>query len=329
MNVLVTGAAGFIGSNLVDALLRRGDEVVGLDNFDPHYDPARKRRNLTAAMADPRFKLIEADILDASCLRAVTHRWRFHGIVHLAARVSNRHSLVAADADGYDAVNAGGTAILLAACAGVPPRSFVFVSTGNVYDCTAPAPFREGVTPDRPRTPYSRSKKTAECLVLEAASSNGLQATVLRLFTVYGPRQRPDMVHYRFASALLEGKPLTLIGAGADRRDYIHVSDACAAILACLDRPAAAEIINIGSGCGTTLDNLLALLARCTSTRPLIHRQEAPCGDTHLMLADVAKAEQRLGWRPTTKLEKGLEDFIAWFQSPENSPAIGGAPNES
>ena len=329
MNVLVTGAAGFIGSNLVDALLRRGDEVVGLDNFDPHYDPARKRRNLTAAMADPRFKLIEADILDASCLRAVTHRWRFHGIVHLAARVSNRRSLGAADRAGYDTVNAGGTATRLAACAAAPPRSFVFVSTGNVYDCTAPAPFREGVTPDRPRTPYSRSKKAAECLVLDAAAGNGLPATVLRLFTVYGPRQRPDMVHYRFASALLAGKPMNFIGAGSDLRDYIHVNDTCAAIVACLDHPATGEIINIGSGLGTTLDSLLALLIRFTGGKPLIRRQGAPSGDTSLMLADIAKAEQRLGWRPTTQLEKGLEELITWLQSPENSFAVRGSPHEN
>ena len=329
MTVLVTGAAGFIGSNLVDALLRRGDEVVGLDNFDSYYEPARKRRNLASAMADPRFELVEGDVLDRARLRAVIERRRPEGIVHLAARVSNRGSLAAADAGGYSEVNAGGTAALLAAGAGIQPRSFVFVSTGNVYDCEAPAPFREGVTADLPRTPYSRSKKEAESLVLDAAAKDGLPATVLRLFTVYGRRQRPDMVHYRFTSALLTDEPLTLIGAGSDLRDYIDVRDACAAVMACLDRPASGEIVNIGSGHGMTLDAMLALLSRLCGRAPRIRRREAPAGDTRLLLADIAKAERLLGWRPLTGMEAGLRDFVAWFRSPENSFLTKGTANEN
>lgn len=327
--MLVTGAAGFIGSNLVDTLLRRGDEVIGLDNFDPYYPPARKWRNLAVAMADPRFELVDADVRDASRLRAVIERRRPTGIVHLAARVSNRRSLAAADAAGYSTVNAGGTAALIAASTGIQPHSFVYVSTGNVYDCEASAPFREGVTPDLPRTPYSRSKKEAEALVLGAAKGDGLPATVLRLFTVYGRRQRPDMVHYRFTSSLLGGEPLTLIGAGSDLRDYIHVRDACAAIVACLDRPATGEIVNIGSGLGMPLATLLAFLSRLSGKTALIRRREAPAGDTPLLLADIAKAERLLGWRPLIGMEEGLSDFIAWFQSPENQFTTEGAPNES
>lgn len=328
MKFLVTGAAGFIGSNLVHALLRRGNEVLGLDNFDPYYAPESKHRNLAAVMADPRFELIEADILDASRLRALIKRRRPAAIVHLAARVGNRRSLAALDARDYFPVNAGGTATLLAACAAAPPGSFVFVSTGNVYDHTAPVPFSEGITPELPRTPYSQSKKEAETLVLAATAASGLPATVLRLFTVYGPRQRPDMVHYRFTSALLGGKPLTLIGADSDIRDYIHVSDACAAIMACLDRPGSGEIVNAGSGCGTSLDALLALLSRFCARKPLIHRREAPAGDTSRLLADIAKAKRLLDWQPLTGLEKGLADFVTWFQSPENPIPYAGAPNE-
>jgi len=316
--VLVTGAAGFIGSNLVDALLQRGDQVIGLDNFDPYYDPRRKRHNLAAALADPRFELIEADILDEHRLRSVMKSRKPEGVVHLAAQVGNRRSLEAATGERYDRVNAGGTATLLAACDAAPPRAFVFISTANVYDSAAPAPFREGSTPDRPRTPYSKSKKEAETMVLEAAARIGLQATVLRLFTTYGPRQRPDMVHSRFASSLLRDQPLPLIGSGSDLRDYIHVADACAAITACLGTSPAGEIINIGSGRATTLDQLVAHLARITGRKPLLQRRAAAANDTSRLLADIGKAERLLGWKPGIDLEAGLGSFVSWFLSAKN-----------
>jgi len=318
VKVLVTGAAGFIGSTLVDALLRRGDRVIGLDNFDPYYDPGRKRRNLAAACDDPRFAMVEADILDGPRLRALMESQQPEGVVHLAARVSNRGSLATGVDERYALVNAGGTATLLAACDSAPPRSFVFVSTANVYDSSAPAPFREGVTPERPRTPYSKSKKEAEILVLEAAARRGLPVTVVRLFTTYGQRQRPDMVHYRFTTSLLRDRPLTLIGDGSDLRDYIHVDDACAAITACLDAIPAGEIINIGSGKATTLDFLLALLARLTGKEPRVRRCGAPAGDTRQLLADIGKAERLLGWRPGIGLEAGLKKFILWLMTAEN-----------
>lgn len=329
MIVLVTGAAGFIGSNLVDALLARGDEVIGLDNFDPYYDPAIKHANMAKALENPRFELVEADILDLSRLRAVMDSRRPEGVVHLAARVSNRGSLYAADSERYSFVNAGGTGVLLAACSAAPVRFFVFISTGNIYDSSTPAPFREGVTPDLPRSPYARSKKEAETLVLDAAAQERLPAAVLRFFTVFGPRQRPDMVHYRFAAALLRGEPLTFIGSGSDLRDYLHVSDGCAAIMACLDRAPAGEIINIGSGKGTTLDSLLALLARITGKIPLICQQTAAAGDTRLLLAAIAKAGQRLDWSPVTDLETGLRDFVAWLVTSEKQIKTNGSRHET
>ena len=311
MRVLVTGAAGFIGSNLVDALLKRGDQVIGLDNFDPYYDPRRKRRNLAAALARPGFELVEADVTDEPRLRDLLAGERPDGVVHLAARVSNRNSL-AAGTDGYSAVNAGGTSALLAACRLAPVRSFVMVSTANVYDSTAPAPFREGITPERPRTPYSRSKQEAEALAL-AAAAQGLAATVLRLFTTYGPRQRPDMVHHRFVAGLLRGEPLSIIGAGSDLRDYIHVDDACAALIACLDRPAAGEVINIGSGHGTSLAVLLAMLARLTQMEPKVRRLRAAPADSRRLLADITKARRLLDWEPRVALEEGLGAFVSWI----------------
>jgi UDP-glucuronate 4-epimerase len=317
MIVLVTGAAGFIGSNVVDMLLARGDDVIGLDNFDGHYHPGIKRANVSAAMTNPRFELVEMDVSDADRLRALISARRPGGIVHLAARVSNRGSLSSPDRESYAMVNVEGTRRLLAACIGTAVRSFVHISTGNVYDTSAPAPFREGVTPELPRTPYACSKKDAETLVLAAASSNGLPAAVLRLFTVYGRRQRPDMVHFRFAEALRRGQPLDLIGAGSDLRDYIHVHDCSAAIMACLERPPVGEVINIGSGTGTRLDSLVALLARLVGKPPRIHSRKAPVNDSRLLLADIAKAKSLLEWCPVTGLESGLTDFVAWMAAAE------------
>lgn len=318
MTVLVTGAAGFIGSNLVDALLARGDEVIGLDNFDPYYDPAIKRRNLATAVKSPRFRLIEGDILDPSCLGALFQDRRPDGVVHLAACVSNRRSLLAGDSERYFLVNAQGTDRLVNAAAEIPLRSFVYVSTANIYDSSTPATFRENVTPDRPRTPYSKSKKAAEILVLRAAAATGLPATVLRMFTVFGPRQRPDMAQHRFCTALLRGEPLTMIGAGSDRRDYLYVQDACTAIIAALDRVPFAEIINVGSGSGITLQSLLALLSLLTEKPLLLKHQKADANDTAFLLADISKAERLLGWKPLVNLETGLKIFIDWLKETEN-----------
>ena len=173
MKVLVTGAAGFIGSNLVDMLLARGDEVIGLDNFDPHYDPAVKRRNLATALKNLRFRLIEGDILDSSCLNDIFRSGRLDGVVHLAAAVSNRQSLYSDADDRYFHVNVRGTDNLIKTARTASVRCFVYVSTGNVYDSSAPVPFREESTPLLPRTPYSRSKREAEARVLAAAANGG------------------------------------------------------------------------------------------------------------------------------------------------------------
>jgi UDP-glucuronate 4-epimerase len=319
MTVLVTGAAGFIGSNLVDALLARGDEVIGLDNFDPYYDPAIKRRNLAAARKNPRFRLMEGDILDSSFLGDIFRNWNPEGVVHLAAAVSNRQSLHS-DSDGrYFQVNVGGTDCLIKACTGASVRSFVYVSTGNVYDHRSSVPFQEESTPIHPRTPYSRSKREAETRVLDAAANSGPPATVLRFFTVFGPRQRPDMVHHRFCTAMTAGEPLKIIGDGSDLRDYLFVADGCAAIAASLDRAPASQIINIGSGLGTTLDSLLALLSRLTRKPLILERRKADRADSPRLLADVSKAKRLLGWEPSVDLETGLAIFVDWLKKTEKT----------
>ncbi len=329
MKVLVTGAAGFIGSNLADALLRRGDEVIGLDNFDPYYDPRRKRRNLGPALAHPRFELVEADVLDAPRLRALLAGRRPDGVVHLAARVSNRRSIGAADGDGYSAVNAGGTAALLAACREAPVRSFVLVSTANVYDSSAPPLFARD-SPPSARAPRTRgASRRPRRWPWRPPPRKGLPATVLRLFTTYGRRQRPDMVHYRFTAALLRGAPLTVIGDGSDLRDYVHVDDAGAAIIACLDRPASGEVVNVASGTGTTIDALLELLARLTKKTPRIRHETAAAADTRLLLADITKAWKCFGWKPRVGLEAGLEDFVTWIKKNGVPDSQQGNTNET
>jgi len=313
MSILVTGAAGFLGSTVADALLERGETVIGLDNFDPYYDPAIKERNIAACLEHPRFRLHRADIRDRSGLERILARERPDAIVHLAATVSNRGSL-ACDSRLYEEVNIGGTAALLAACRVSPPRSFVFASTANVYDTRIAGTAREELTPDFPRTPYAWSKQEGERLIRDEVNRSGLPATILRLFTVYGPRQRPDMVHWRFCEALDRGDPVPLIGDGGEERDFIYSGDAVRAILAALNRPRPGDTINVGSGSAVSIQSLMEDLARLLD-RPL-HVKSRPmhANDTRTLLADIGKAERLLDWNPLVPQAEGLRLFVQWWR---------------
>src|SRR6185503_10155003 len=271
MQILVTGAAGFIGSHVVDALLERGDHVTGLDNFDPFYSPAEKRANLSAALANPHFKLIERDITDPSALDQALGS-SVDAVVHMAARTGVRPSL--ADPESYWAVNVGGTQAVLAAAERAGVQTFVFASSSSVYGNSRSVPFREDDPAPSPISPYAETKLAAEGACRAHQARVGGFMICLRLFTAYGPRQRPDLAVRTFATHLSAGRPIPMFGDGSSERDYTWVEDIVEGVLAAVDRGAEGrqefEVINLGSGCPVRLDRLVTLLSRALDVPRLV-----------------------------------------------------------
>jgi UDP-glucuronate 4-epimerase len=312
--LLVTGAAGFIGSHLVEALLARGDEVVGVDNFDPFYPRAVKLENLAACHGQQRFRLVEADVRDAVPLAALLTPDTV--VVHLAALAGVRPSL--ADPLRYADVNVGGTAAVLAAMRAACAARLVFASSSSVYGDDTPVPFREDAPAVTPLSPYGASKRAAELLIGSMGAPLGLRAVSLRLFTVYGPRQRPDLAIHTFARRMTEGLPITLFGTG-QARDYTCVSDAVAGMLAAIDWTGAAprgtvETINIGGNRPVPLDAMTETLARALDVTPVIERAPMQPGDARWTAADLDKAAAVLHYRPRTSFAEGIERFVDWFR---------------
>jgi len=311
---LVTGAAGFIGSHVCEALLARGDEVIGLDNFDPFYPRAVKVENLAACAAQPAFRLVEADVRDEARLAALLTPDTV--VVHLAALAGVRASI--ADPLRYADVNVGGTAAVLAAMQRAGAGRLVFASSSSVYGDTTPAPFREDAPAIRPLSPYGATKRAAELLIAAMAGLLRLRAASLRLFTVYGPRQRPDLAIHAFARRMADGLPVTLFGSG-QARDYTYIADAVAGVLAALDWTAAAapgsvEPLNIGSNHPVPLDVMTETLALALGATPMIERAPMQPGDVRWTAADPGKALAVLQYRPRTSFAEGIEQFVAWFR---------------
>ena len=312
--VLVTGAAGFIGSHVAEALLARGDEVTGLDNFDPFYPRSVKLENLAACHGQPGFRLVEADVRDETRLAALLTSETV--VVHLAALAGVRASI--ADPVRYADVNVGGTAGVLAAMQRAGASRLVFASSSSVYGDATPVPFREDAPATTPVSPYGATKRAAELLIASMTGPLGLSVASLRLFTVYGPRQRPDLAIHAFARRMVDGLPITLFGSG-QARDYTYIADAVAGMLAAVDwTPAASrgsmEQLNIGSNRPVPLDVMTETLALALGVTPLIERGPMQPGDVRWTAADLEKAWAVLRYRPRTSFAEGIERFVAWFR---------------
>ena len=312
--VLVTGAAGFIGSHLVEALAAQGDEILGIDNFDPFYPRAMKERNLTEVGRPRGFSFREQDMLDVPALRALLTPETV--IVHLAAKAGVRPSL--ADPVGYATANVTGTAAVLEAARQAGVSRIVFGSSSSVYGDSTPVPFREDAVAIAPVSPYAATKRAGELLLGSVAPIYGFRAASLRLFTVYGPRQRPDLAIHAFARKMVDGGTLTLFGDGTQARDYTYCDDIVAGVLAAIawtaTTPVGVETFNLGGSRSIPTEAMVAEIAGALGIKPRIEWAPMQPGDVQRTAADLTKSGAVLGYAPKTPFPEGIHRFIRWFR---------------
>ncbi len=310
--VLVTGAAGFIGSTLVERLLDDEREVVGFDSFDAFYPEEEKRRNLRAALESPRFRLVRGDIRDREAVDRVFEENDFDGLVHLAALAGVQTSLKR-PAD-YASVNVHGTAVLLeAAVASSRPR-VVFASSSSVYGERNDGPFREVDPVERPVSPYAATKRAAELLAHSFHHAHGLSICCARIFTAYGPRQRPDLAIRKFAGLILAGRPLPVFGDGSNLRDFTYVDDLVDGLVRALDTDLGFAILNFWAGRKVTLLELIKLLEQELGVPAEIEWLPRQVGDVPRTWADISAARSALSYSPRVPFEEGLRRFVAWLR---------------
>ena len=313
MNALVTGGAGFIGSHLCEALLDRGWGVLALDNFDEFYDPAVKRSNLKEAQTNPNFTLVEGDIRDRPLLESLLKDEDVDVLVHLAAKAGVRPSI--ADPLAYQDVNVAGTASLLEAARKHNLPKFIFGSSSSIYGNNKKIPFAESDNVDFPISPYAATKKAGELLCHTYCHLFGIDITCLRFFTVYGPRQRPDLAIHKFTRLIEAGKPIPVFGDGSMIRDFTYIDDIIAGVLAAIDRCRGYRIYNLGESQPIVLRDLVAAIEKALAKKAVIDRQPLQPGDVNRTFADISLARKELGYNPSTDLAKGLESFVTWFRS--------------
>lgn len=308
--ILVTGGAGFIGSHVGERLLERGDALTVLDNFNDFYDPARKRANLGALRGA---RVVEGDIRDAELVRRLFDEGEFDVLVHLAAMAGVRPSLL--DPLHYEDVNVRGTLVLLEELRRRPATRLVFASSSSVYGASEAVPFREDVDIHRPVSPYAATKRAGELICYTHHHLYGIPTTCLRFFTVYGPRQRPEMAIHKFVRAALRGEPIPFFGDGSSRRDYTYIDDIVAGVLRAIDRCEGYEIYNLGESRTTSLKELVDLVGEVTGRELRLEHLPAQPGDVPITYADVSKARARLGYEPSTPVEAGLRRFVEWYRA--------------
>lgn len=308
MNALVTGAAGFVGSHLAERLLADGAAVVGVDCFTDYYARELKEANLAALRPNAAFRFVETTIQAAdwpALLPGVTH------VFHLAAQAGIRDSW-GRDFHLYTSHNIDATQVLLEACRDAPLQRIVHASSSSVYGDAPGMPMREDATP-QPVSPYGATKLAAEHLCRLYHRTYGLPTVSLRYFTVYGPRQRPDMAFRRFLTALRNGNAVTLYGDGEQTRDFTFVADAVSATVAAAHRGTPGDVYNIGGGSRVSMNDALALMARCTGRSATVRRKSAGKGDMRDTWADTSRARRDLGYAPSVTLEQGISAEYEWL----------------
>lgn len=310
-HAIVTGAAGFIGSHLSEALLRAGWQVTGFDSFDRFYDPAVKRSNIAGCLGHKAFRLVEGDIRDQAAVNAVLGGG-IDAVVHLAARAGVRPSIEQPLL--YQDVNVNGTTVLLEAARKHRIGRFIFASSSSVYGNNKKVPFSESDNVDHPISPYAATKKAGELICHTYHHLFGMAVTCLRFFTVYGPRQRPDLAIHKFARLIEQGKPIPVFGDGSMMRDYTYIDDIVVGIMAALERAEAYHIYNLGNSSPVSLAALIEALEAALGRKAIIDRLPPQAGDVERTYADISLAERELDFRPSTTLESGLCGFVSWMR---------------
>jgi UDP-glucuronate 4-epimerase len=317
--VLLTGGAGFIGSHIAEALIRSGAGVTIVDDLNDFYTPDRKRANLSEIRRTGEYEFAEVDIRNAEALRAVVARAKPDAVIHLAARAGVRPSL--SDPVLYEQVNIAGTLNLLELSREFGIRKFVFGSSSSVYGVADQVPFSESNVALKPISPYAASKLAGEMLCFTYSHLYKLPVVCLRFFTVYGPRQRPDLAIHKFTKLMEAGKPIPIFGDGSTGRDYTFVGDIVAGVLAafCYEPPRGAadapfDVINLGNSHPVTLTQLVELLEKATGKRAVRESHPAQPGDVPITWADISKAERLLGYSPKTSIADGLDQFVRWYR---------------
>jgi len=302
--VLVAGCAGFIGSHLCERLVKEGTKVVGIDNFCDFYDPKIKRKNLNALLSKPLFTLVEADIRDRKKIEAIFTQFAPKVVIHLAAMPGVRPSIE--NPDLYADVNVRGTTVLLDASSKHGVEHFVFGSSSSVYGNNDKVPFSEHDRVETPISPYAATKRSGELLCYTFHALYGFACTVLRFFTVFGPRQRPDLAIQKFLSAVLKDETITLFGDGTMSRDYTYIDDIVDGVVASLEKPRGFRIYNLGGSNPVTLLELVEVIRRVTMREVKVRFAPKQKGDVERTFADITLASKELGFAPKMSLEEGI-----------------------
>lgn len=311
--ILITGGAGFIGSHLSERLLALGASVICVDNFDPFYPPEIKRRNVEGILTNERFELVECDIRNKDGLGEIYHTHEIDNVIHLAAKAGVRPSI--RDPLLYQDVNVRGTINLLELSKEYGIKSFILGSSSSVYGASDKIPFKEGDGLLQPISPYATSKQAGELFCYTYHYLYHIPVTCLRFFTVYGPRQRPDMAIHKFTKLIDQGREIPLYGDGSSQRDYTYISDIIEGIISALDSKLGFEIINLGDCEPIELKQLVSLIEENLAKKAKVRELPIQPGDMPITCADISKAKKLLNYNPRVKIEEGIKSFIQWYRN--------------
>lgn len=311
MKIFVTGGAGFIGSNLVDKLLALGHNIVAFDNFDSFYSEVIKRENIADALKNPNYSLIEGNILDKEKLYESLKTTLPDTVVHLAAKGGVRPSIE--NPEAYYETNVTGTLNVLECMRKTNIKKLIFASSSSVYGNNTKVPFSETDTVDNPISPYAASKKAAELLCHTYHHLYGFDIFCLRFFTVYGPRQRPDLAIHKFFNAILNNKPITVFGDGTTGRDYTYIDDITDGIVSAIQKLKSYEILNLGGSQSILLKDLIKRIETATAKTALINTDKIQQGDVTITFADIDKAGKLLGYKPKIGIAEGIKLYNEWL----------------